>query len=257
MSKKSKTGRLSYVIGDIHGCFAELCELIGLICEDAEANDIDIYSIGDMIDKGPASNSVLEMFLLDSLPQIRFFAIMGNHEEKAIRWCNAQDREEEGGSKNQVGNKWNFEKIREYHELMAELPLWIALPEYKVLLVHGGIEPKMAELPPPALKDANRYQKNVLRVRYVSENGKMVSLGEERLDQGDKWWADVYDGRFGTVIYGHQPYGEVTYHKHAIGIDTGCVLGGKLTALRLNKTGKHEVLSVSAKAKYCKAYDEE
>jgi diadenosine tetraphosphatase ApaH/serine/threonine PP2A family protein phosphatase len=115
----------------------------------------------------------------------------------------------------------------------------------------------MTELPPTSLMEANKHQKNVLRVRYVSPEGRMVPLGEENLDQGDKWWADLYDGRFGTVIYGHQPYDEVAFSKHAIGIDTGCVFGGKLTALRLSKDGDHKVLSVQAKAKYAKSYAEE
>lgn len=259
MSKESKAprGRLSYVIGDVHGCYDELTELLVEIYADAGDAPVKIYFVGDLIDKGPKTSQVLELVEKEFLIGTQFAFILGNHEEKFLRWCTSQEIEENGGRRNQVTDKWQFAKIRQFKPLLEEAPLYIKLPEYNVVLVHGGIEPKMIELPPPALKDANKYQKNILRVRYVSSDGRMVSLGQENLEQGDKWWADVYDGRFGTIIYGHQPYDDVAYSKHAIGIDTGCVFGGKLTALRLNLDGNHKVISVSAKEKYAKSYSEE
>lgn len=255
--KEKSKPTLSYIVGDVHGCYIELIDLLAAIYEDAGEAEIKIYFIGDLIDKGPDTDKVLKLVEEDFLMHTKFAFILGNHEEKFLRWCAAQKREDEGGAKNEIKNRWGFEKIREFEALLREAPLYIELPEYKVILVHGGIEPKMTELPPPALKDANKHQKNVLRVRYVSPNGRMVSLGEEKLDEGDEWWADVYDGRFGTAIYGHQPYAEVAFHKHAIGIDTGAVFGNKLTALRLSKDGNHKVISVPARQKYAKSYSEE
>jgi len=259
MSGKSPIGRVDYVIGDVHGCFAELSDLIVKICEDAwgDKGDIHLWFIGDLIDKGPKSEAVLESVLLDQKPRIVKHSILGNHEEKMIRWCRAQARQESGGARNEIVDRWNFSAIRDYADLLSTLPLYAYLPDYNVLLVHGGIEPKMTELPPVSLDKASKSQKNILRVRYVSPEGKMVSLGAEDLEQGDKWWADLYDGRFGTAIYGHQPYEEVVYHPHAIGIDTGCVYGNKLTALRLSLDGKHTLIQVDAKKKYAKSYDEE
>jgi serine/threonine protein phosphatase 1 len=260
MSKEGKTGesrRVDYVIGDVHGCYAELIDLLAEIYADAKGADVTIYFIGDLIDKGPESGAVLRLIEDDFLMATKFKFILGNHEEKFLRWCKAQDIEEAGGKKNQIVDRWKFQEIRQFKPLLEEAPLYIQLPEYNVLLVHGGIEPRMTELPPPTLMDANKHQKNVLRLRYISAEGRMIPLGEESLEQGDKWWADTYDGRFGTVIYGHQPYDKVAYHPHAIGIDTGCVFGNELTALRLEKDGNHKVISVKAKAKYAKSYTEE
>ena len=245
-----------FVVGDVHGCVDEVTELLARIFEESGKGPIEIWCLGDAIDKGPDSKGVLDLLFLTSYPNVIIKSIMGNHCEKFLRWCAGQDREESGGKQNTVRNKWGFEKIREYRDFIKDLPLYVRFPEYNVTLIHGGVEPKMTELPSPVLSEANKVEKNLVRVRYVSPNGRMIALGEENLDQGDKWWADVYDGRFGTIIYGHQPFSEVTYAKHAIGLDTGAVFGGKLSALRLSKDGNHKLIQVDAKQKYASSYEE-
>ena len=256
-SKVQKPITETFVIGDVHGCVAELTELLALICEKAKAPKIEVILLGDSIDKGPDSAGVLDLVFMSSFPNLTIRSILGNHCEKFLRWCFAQQREEAGGAKNEIKNKWGFEKIREYQDFLVQCPLWISLPEYGVTLLHGGVETWMKELPSAKLSEASKYEKNILRIRYLSSTGKMIRLGEEDLEKGDRWWADVYDGRFGTIIYGHQPYDKVAYHEHAIGLDTSCVHGGELTALHLSVDGKHQILSVKAREKYCKAYDEE
>jgi serine/threonine protein phosphatase 1 len=250
--------RRNYVIGDIHGCFAELSDLIVKICEDSwdTKSEVHLWFVGDLIDKGPNSEAVLESVFLNRWPRLTVHAILGNHEEKAIRWLNAEARGKVTGVQNQIKNLWDYASLADYKELMEEMPLWLSIPEHNILLVHGGIEPRMQELPPPTLMAANRHQKNILRTRYVSSDGRMIPLGEESLEKGDKWWADLYDGRFGTIIYGHQPHDDIHYHPHAIGIDTGCVYGNKLTALRLAEDGNHGVIQVKAKTKYARSYSE-
>ena len=59
-----------------------------------------------------------------------------------------------------------------------------------------------------------------MRTRYIDAQKGFIGLGHEK--SGDPYWADVYDGRFGHVIFGHQPFLEgVKYFNHATGIDTG------------------------------------
>lgn len=247
-----------YVVGDIHGCYDELEEILVEIIKDSwDSDSVTVWCIGDLIDKGPKANQVLERVFLRELPNIQIMSILGNHEEKFLRWCKAQDREDAGGKKNEVTDRWAFATIRDFQPFIEALPLYKLFPEYNVLLVHGGVDPRMTELPPTALTEANKYQKNILRLRYVSSDGRMIPLGDENLEQGDRWWADVYDGRFGTIIYGHQASDEIQHHPHAIGLDTGCVYGNKLSALRLSKDGNHKLIQVNAKEKYAKAYDEE
>lgn len=74
----------------------------------------------------------------------------------------------------------------------------------------------------------------------------MLKLGTQ--EPGDPYWADIYDGRFGKVIFGHNPFtGEYPRcFPHAIGIDLGCVHGGYLAAAICEKP--HELKFVTVKA---------
>jgi bis(5'-nucleosyl)-tetraphosphatase (symmetrical) len=213
--------------------------------------------LGDLIDKGPSPDKVLETVFLDELPNIQIKSIMGNHEEKAIRWLRKKQKELAGGPPNDIQNKWDFEAIGDFLDFMVAMPLWVSLPEYNVTLIHGGIPANMERLPDPCWDKASKADKMVLRTRYLSSEGKPLQLGAEDLECGDRWWAELYDGRFGTVIYGHQSFPDVRYDSHAIGIDTGCVYGNKLTALLLKTDGKHEVISMEATDKYAPVYGEE
>ena len=59
-----------------------------------------------------------------------------------------------------------------------------------------------------------------------------MHYGEE--DDSSIFWADLYDGNEGFVVYGHQSFKEPKKSKHALGIDTGCVYGNKLSAVVFN-----------------------
>lgn len=255
-AKAQKSEPIVYVIGDVHGCIAELSDMLVAIMEDAGSEPIEIYLIGDLIDKGPSPDEVTKL-VMSGYRDITIKSIMGNHEEKFIRWQTHENRIAQEGGTNPVTRHYDYNGLAPYLEYFRSLPVYIHLPDYNVLLVHAGIEPKMKTLPPVSIEMCRRYEKNILRTRFVNPEGKMIPLGEENLEAGDRWWADVYDGRFGTVIYGHQAFSEVEFDKHAIGIDTGCAYGNKLTALRLSKDGAHKVIQIPARKKYASSYDEE
>ena len=72
-------------------------------------------------------------------------------------------------------------------------------------------------------------------------------------EEEDPFWAESYDGRFGTVVFGHQAFGEAKFFNHAVGIDTGCVYGNKLSAIIFeNETMAPSVISVNSKKIYMK-----
>jgi hypothetical protein len=86
--------------------------------------------------------------------------------------------------------------------------------------------------------------KLVMFTRHVkADTGHFIGLGQER--DVDPFWADVYDGRFGHVIFGHQPFVDgVKHFNHATGIDSGAVQGGSLSSLIINTDGNRSVVSV-------------
>lgn len=92
--------------------------------------------------------------------------------------------------------------------------------------------------------------------------GDMLELGANK--EGDPFWADVYDGSQGFVVYGHSPWqdGQVRVNSDiAIGIDTACVFGGRLTAyvIEVIEDGSEitEVVQVSALKQYAEPMKED
>lgn len=240
------------VIGDIHGCHKELVELLDLI----ELTDEDeIISIGDIIHKGPS-----EVECLEEIFKASKFYILGNHEDKQLRWEKHNQAFEDVGKLNPMKHVEDYKKIDEslLVELkdMAKIFHKIEVMDREFLLVHGGIEPRVRSL--PKKEDAyglSRKEKsffwNVLRTRHVDPSGSMVSLGTET--DNDLYWAEVYDGRFGHVLFGHQPFfsDRPAEFKHATGIDLGCVYGGYLCAFIINgDTGETSYVTVKAHEEY-------
>lgn len=80
---------------------------------------------------------------------------------------------------------------------------------------------------------SKKDKQKILRLRFLDEKYEYLTYGKE--DEKSTFWADVYDGKQGFVVYGHQWFNEAKKSKFAIGIDTGCVYGNKLTAIIINQ----------------------
>lgn len=222
-------------VGDVHGCLNELRSLISNIM--LESDDKLIF-VGDLVDKGPNSLGTLRYVqnLLRLYPGS--VAISGNHEEKALRLH----------EKGALQESWASEATPEDWAFIRSMPLMHRVAEHNILAIHGGIFPAFFQKHPdafPALESANDWRsrggklmdraRRFLRVRFVNPEGNMVQLGQEQL--GDRFWADTYDGRLGFIVYGHQPFPRPRDTPHSMGIDTGCVSGGMLTAFIVPKSG--------------------
>lgn len=229
-----------YVVGDVHACAESLYELVRqLLLQHIGKKRVVLYFVGDLIDRGPDFMGIYSLLsAFKDTPELCIGGICwGNHEEKFYRYLQHRKRELVGGPANPIKYYYSEEMINVLgDELLSgyfagtKLTTWIDVPESQYIIIHGGILP-LASLPPQEIQKCLKYDKHILRLRYVSPFGLMVRLGKET--SNDKWWAEVYNGRFGTIIYGHQVFEEVISHKYAIGIDTGCVFGGQLSAIRL------------------------
>jgi serine/threonine protein phosphatase 1 len=251
----SKTRTIA--IGDPHGCIDELRELISML--GLSPTDRLIFA-GDLVDKGPDSPAVVAYCreLTDRRPRGSTELVAGNHEDKHSRFRRHLRLFKE------QGKPIPMKKIEELHTITAKLSaadvayldtakLYVKIQEPDALVVHAGVPPSVTFLPPVRdieqmdRKKADKY-KQLLRVRFVNPQGWMVPLGDET--DSDVYWAEVYDGRFGHVFYGHHPWMDgPKILPHSTGIDTGCVYGGSLTAAILHK-GRVEMVSVKARSKY-------
>jgi serine/threonine protein phosphatase 1 len=195
------------VIGDIHGCYAEMDELLakaGLSSGDA------IIAIGDIVDRGPETPQVLDFFMQQ--PGAR--SLMGNHERKHVR----ASRHEVKLSLSQIIARAQLaETYPAALTWMAALPTWIELPE--AFLVHGYLEPDL----------------------YIEEQLDSVLCGtmggEKHLQSWYKHpWYELYDGDK-PVVVGHSDYRKdgqaFVYRQRVFGLDTSCVHGKRLTGLLL------------------------
>ena len=208
------------VIGDIHGCYDELTELL----EKAEVGENDrVVSVGDLISKGPKSREVLELFMSDA----RFSSVMGNHDLALRRRWNGEDvdlkRSQKKTHKELKGEK------EAYVDFLNRLPFIIDLDTH--LVVHAGLRPNVE-----------------LCSQTTGDMTLMRTLGGDReSDKGTPWYHVYYGDKI--VLFGHWPASEPRRGKRAIGLDTGCVYGFTLTAYIIETD---EFVSVPAK----RAYDE-
>lgn len=232
------------VIGDVHGCLDELRELIGKI---GPSQDDHLFFVGDLIDKGPFSSQVVDLVQSIRRNTCRVTLLLGNHEEKLLRWvgheqrCLRQERMNPMFDRFGALAKLASDLRDDQLETLASALLWIRISgsgfERPLMLVHAGIEPSLTDLGDNEQHRANvngkrwRELEGLIRVRFVNEQGMRIRLGDHQLCH--RFWADVYDGRFGFVVYGHEPTetGFVRENTYALGIDLGCVYGGYLAAV--------------------------
>lgn len=228
------------VIGDIHGCYEELLSLLDKVNYDPASDTL--VSCGDLTEKGPKSEEVCQFFSEGT----NKLAVQGNHDEGLVRFWNHEKKKVENPHyRNPMALR--EERLACYRQMSEKSFLWLSsLPFYlkfsvdeqQYIVVHGGLFPGT----PPEKMDP----KVLCRLRYVREhnNGwRMVQLGKEQ--SGDCFWAEVYDGSFGVVLYGHQPYnGEHKKWAYARGLDSGACYGYTMTALLLAPGEEEKYVSV-------------
>ncbi len=206
------------VIGDIHGCYDELLDLM----EKAEVDAGDrIVAVGDLIVKGPKSREVLELFASDN----RFSSVLGNHDLTILRHWRGEEVELTPQQERALSELYSG---RERYRLYLEsLPFTIDLGEY--LVAHAGLRP---EVP--------------LASQSVDDLTELRTLGEDRTSRDGTPWYEKYDGEK-TVLFGHWPALSLRRSRHAVGLDTGCVYGNRLTGYVI-ETG--ESITVPARRAY-------
>lgn len=254
------------VVGDTHGCADELSELLGVL----RLTEGDrLISLGDLLDKGPDPVRVVSLFR-----EAGAELVLGNHEEKLMRFLSHERRIADARAANPKqtppSNPMKATgRLRDYLDTMSEENLdylatarvYVDLPAFGAVVLHGGVEPSMEKLPPSTFAGLTGKEKDqvsrLLRTRHVSKDtGKMLTLGTATVQ--DPFWADIYDGRFGHVFFGHDPSdGQVRAFPHATGLDTGCVYGGRLTAVVLTEGQVPEFVSVPGRKYATRLYDEE
>ena len=252
----------TYVIGDIQGCFAELQDLLKLI--NFRPNHDNLWLVGDLVNRGPQSLAVLRF--ITSLPKVT--CVLGNHDLHLLALWNGTPHDDDSlaevlespdcdelmhwlrqcpiihsdGSRTMVHAgvppQWNTTQACNYGQEVANA---LSGGDFSDFLsnMYGNTPDTWQET--LTGHERLRYITNALtRIRFVSPEGRLEleqkgTLAEQ--PSGYYPWFSV-PGRASAdelIIFGHWAAIEgITQHPNAIGLDTGCVWGKALTALRLD-----------------------
>lgn len=212
------------IIGDVHGCLLELEALIEKLGYDITTlnhpHGRKLVFVGDFIDRGPDVPGVLK-HVLKAVQIGRGYAVIGNHDDKYRRYL--------GGSGIQIskGLQATLDQMdleseafrRDVHGFLESLTAHLVLADGELVIAHAGLPEKWH----------GKEETGPLRsfALYGEVRGERDANGYPV--RGD--WARTYKGR-ATVVHGHVAEPEVREKNSVFAIDTGCVYGGRLTALR-------------------------
>lgn len=226
--------QLLYAIGDIHGCFNALNNILKAIHNDRQGDPAKVVFLGDYVDRGPDSALVVDHlnWLKTKNPdaEVEYVFLKGNHEDMLIddNFGNSGW----GGYIMNGGRQTNQSYVQENLTLKDHIEFYRGLERFhrhgEFLFVHAGI---------PGIAD-----------RTIAEVTIQTQVDDHLI--WDRQWT-THDGEFPEnvfVIHGHTPVPSVVYNKNQINIDTGCVFGkkyseeyGLLTAIRLDGRTPEEI----------------
>lgn len=229
-----------YAVGDIHGYLGQLEALERDILADgaAIAGEKWLVTLGDHIDRGPASAAVLDHIMKPLPVGWRRIALVGNHDQIMIDYLRDPKAHDywlaEGGAETLVSYGVDFEALRAtpdvdraihkefrarvpgtHLELLENLPIALSLPGW--LFVHAGIRPGVP--------------------LHRQTDDDLIWIRSPFLETPRR------DGL--TVVHGHTPGAAPVFIDGRIGIDTHCYLTGTLSAVRVMPDGSTKVMSVS------------
>lgn len=229
--------RRLYAIGDIHGCVDELEFLLEYLRNSCNIDENDqVVFIGDYIDRGDASKSVIECLLRFQKLQPRTIFLRGNHEDMLLGFLGFEGR---GAAYLVNGGGVFFES-------------------YGITNYETGTEVR-EKLPASHLSFLLNLDRYVITDRYVFAHAGLDPVRDlySQLDYDLFWIRDPFIENIHhfekTVVFGHTPYEDVLFHlPYKIGIDTGLVYGNILTCVELIE-GK--VLQIRKGANKVEVYD--
>ncbi len=213
------------VVGDVHGCLDELRALLERVSF-RPGEDL-LVSVGDLVNKGPDSVGVVRL-----VRSLGGRAVMGNHDDLVVRCLAARRHKDDAGFPE--GARRIAKRLDDENAAWLEaLPLSLTLPEHHTVVVHAGLEPRIP-------LSAQRRE-SLLTMRSVRSDG----TPSKRIEDGEPW-ASLWPGPE-HVLFGHDAVRGLQRWPYATGLDTGCVYGGRLTAMLLPE---RTLVSVPARRAY-------
>ncbi|RWE07944.1 MAG: polynucleotide kinase-phosphatase [Mesorhizobium sp.] len=230
--KRHDTGPFD-IIGDVHGCADELETLFDKLgyslawSQDrnertvlvSPPKDRKVVFVGDLVDRGPNTPDVLRI-AMSMVAAGTAYCVQGNHERKLSRWLEGRKVTIAHGLRDTIDQLDTQDRgLREaLPAFLDNLRSHVWLDGGRLAVAHAGLKEEMIGRGSGAVREFALYGETT---GEIDEFGLPV-----RSD-----WATAYRGKT-AVVYGHTPMPSAEWVNNTLCIDTGCVFGGKLTALR-------------------------
>lgn len=234
------------VIGDVHGCRDELEGLLTdlgyELQRDDEGRAIDashpegrrVVFVGDLVDRGPDSTGVLRL-AMGMVGGGNALCVAGNHEAKLARALGRANVKPSHGLQetlDQIALE-DTAFVTRVREFCDGLVAHYVLDDGNLVVAHAGLKEKY-------------HGRASGRVRAFALYGDTSGETDEFGLPVRYPWAEDYRGS-ATVLYGHTPVADTEWINNTLCLDTGCVFGGRLTAMRYPE---RELASVPARETY-------
>ena len=229
------------IIGDVHGCCTELemlLDKLGYVRNDG------VYShpegrkaafLGDFCDRGERNVDVLKL-VMDMVKSGNAISVPGNHDVKLLKFFRGRNIQLTHGIDKTIAeiDAQGVEFKDEVVSFIDGLVSHYVLDDGKLVISHAGIKEEYIGRSSARIRDF---------CLYGETTGETDAYGlPERID-----WAADYRGR-AAVVYGHIESKDIRVQNNTYCVDTGCVFGGKLTAMRYPE---REFVTVDAVRQYC------
>ncbi len=237
------------IIGDVHGCFDELVILLEHLGYEVETRadaaggtalsvthpkGRKVVFLGDLVDRGPGVTNVLKL-VMSMVADGVALCVAGNHESKLVRKLQGRNVQVSHGLAESLAQlEMESPAFRQQAaKFLDGLISHYVLDGGGLVVAHAGMKAEYQGRASARVRDFCLYGETT---GETDEFGLPVRVN----------WAASYRGR-AMVVYGHTPVVEPAWLNNTINIDTGCVFGGKLTALRYPEK---ELVSVPAARVY-------
>jgi hypothetical protein len=224
------------VIGDVHGCFDELNDLLTIIhnssATPSKNSRILKLFVGDLVNKGPKNRQVLHLVMHDD----SMMSVRGNHDDVVVDQVLNVIRKEPHSLRPK--NKWMEDVSEEELKFLMDLPYSISIPSLSVTIVHAGVIPGSSV--------DQMSSKDLVTMRNVVQEENVYKASKDGTAWAKCWTGPTH------VYFGHDAKRLLQREAHATGLDTGCVYGKNLTGVFIKGPRKGEFISVKAKEAYQK-----
>ncbi|MCC6893406.1 MAG: polynucleotide kinase-phosphatase [Anaerolineae bacterium] len=224
------------IIGDIHGCYDELCTLLSQLGYSIEGDIVTppqgrkAVFLGDLVDRGPKTPLVLRL-VMNMVASGTALCVPGNHDVKLMRALQGKNVQLKHGLAESL-DQLEAEPAEfkpQVTKFIDSLISHYVLDDGLLIVAHAGMKETMAGRASGAVREFALYGETT---GETDEFGLPIRFN----------WASEYRGK-ATIVYGHTPVPQAEWLNRTINIDTGCIFGGALTAFRYPE---NELVSVPA-----------